>query len=156
MRDEDAVREAVEQSAAVLANAGFPRMPARVLMALEASEDGGMTALEIADALRISAAAVSGAVRYLQTIGIVHRVAQSGSRRDRYVLPDDAWYAASVSKSPVYRMLADRADALRGVVGEPGSAAERRVHEMARFYRFMDSRLPEVLAEWEQLRDAEE
>ena len=33
-RDEQALRATVEQSAAVLTAAGFPRMPARVLMAL--------------------------------------------------------------------------------------------------------------------------
>ncbi|MDQ6739943.1 MAG: MarR family transcriptional regulator, partial [Actinomycetota bacterium] len=80
-RDEQALRAAVEQSAAVLASAGFPKMPARVLMSLMVSDDGALTASELAQRLEVSAAGISGAVRYLQTIGIIRRVAQSGSRR---------------------------------------------------------------------------
>ena len=43
-RDEQGLKAAVDQSAAVLTAAGFPRMPARVLMALLVAERGGLTA----------------------------------------------------------------------------------------------------------------
>ena len=43
-RDEQAMNEFVEQSAAAMTEAGFPRMPARVLMALIAAESTGLTA----------------------------------------------------------------------------------------------------------------
>ena len=49
----------------MLTAAGMPRMPARVMMALVGSPDEGYTAAELAERLGVSAAAVSGAVRYL-------------------------------------------------------------------------------------------
>jgi predicted ArsR family transcriptional regulator len=154
-RNEQALRDVVEQSAAVLTAAGFPKMPARVLMALMVSEEGGLTAQELAEHLGVSAAAISGAVRYLQTVGIVRRLARSGSRRDRYELPEDAWYAAVTSKSPIYSVLAGLAESAVGAISDPSSAARARVDEMARFYRFLDARLPELMDEWETLRKSE-
>lgn len=150
-RDEGAVAAFVEQTAGMLTGAGFPRMPARVLMALMASEDGGLTAHELRDRLGISAAAVSGAVRYLQTVNIVRRVAQSGTRRERYEMPDDAWYTASVGHDELYEALASLADDGTHAVGA-GTPAAARLAEMAAFFRFMNRRLPELLEEWEAQR----
>jgi predicted ArsR family transcriptional regulator len=154
-RNEQTLRDVVEQSAAVLTAAGFPKMPARVLMALMVSEEGGLTAQELAEHLGVSAAAISGAVRYLQTVGIVRRLARSGSRRDRYELPEDAWYTAVTSKSPIYGVLAGLAESAVGAINDPSSAARARIDEMARFYRFLDARLPELMEEWETLRKSE-
>jgi DNA-binding transcriptional regulator GbsR (MarR family) len=152
-RDEQALREAAEQSAAVLTAAGMPKMPARVLMALTVAEDGGLTALDLGEVLGVSAAAISGAVRYLQSIAIVRRVAQPGSRRDRYEIPPNAWLAAFAHERPVYRALADLADAATKAIGDPATTAAARLDEMASFYRFLDARLPELMAEWEKRRE---
>ena len=153
-RNEQALRDVVEHTAAILTAAGFPKMPARVLMAITVSETAGPTAQELSDQLGASAAAISGAVRYLQTVGIVRRVSQTGSRRDRYELPEDAWYTALTSKSPIYGVLAAQADAGAVAIDDPASVATARLVEMARFYRFVESRMPELLSEWEQLRRA--
>ena len=67
-RDEVAVRRFVERLGSVLHAAGLPRLPSRVFAVLMADEDGTMTAAELADALAVSPAAVSGAVRYLQQV----------------------------------------------------------------------------------------
>lgn len=152
-RDERALREAAEQSAAILTAAGMPKMPARVLMALTVTEDGGLTALELGEVLGVSAAAISGAVRYLQSIAIVRRVAQPGSRRDRYEVPPNSWLAAFAQERPVYRALADLADAASKTIGDRTSTAAGRLEEMASFYRFLDARLPELMTEWERQRD---
>lgn len=143
--------DSAETSAAVLTAAGFPKMPARALMALVVSDEGSLTAAELSEVLGASAAAVSGAVRYLQTVGFVHRVSQPGSRRDRYALPDNAWYVASLRQNPVYERLADLADSTAAALPED-SAARSRVGEMASFYRFLMARVPELLDEWEHAR----
>ena len=57
-------------------------MPARVFAALLATDSGRLTAAELAELLQISPAAVSGAVRYLTQVGMVHREREPGSRRD--------------------------------------------------------------------------
>jgi len=149
--DERALTEVLEHSAAVLTAAGFPKMPARVLMALTVTETPGLTAAELAERLGASAAAISGAVRYLQTVGIIRRVSQTASRRDRYELPGD-WYSSLVKNSPVYGVLADQADAGLAAVDDPASPATARLRDMAGFYRFLQGRLPDLLDEWEQIR----
>ncbi|MGO4594599.1 GbsR/MarR family transcriptional regulator [Leifsonia sp. 2TAF2] len=153
--DETALAEVMEHSAAVLTAAGFPKMPARVLMALTVTESAGLTAAELAERLEVSPAAISGAVRYLQTLGIIRRLSQTGSRRDRYELPSD-WYSLMVRNSPIYGVLADQAEAGLAAVGDPASPATERLRDMAGFYRFIQGRLPEMIAEWELVRTSRE
>ena len=118
---------------------------------LVSSEDGSLTAAELGDRLGVSAAAVSGAVRYLQTVGFVHRVSQPGSRRDLYALYHDEWYVVSMRKSPIYQSLAALTDATAEAL-PAGSAARSRVTEMGSFYRFLAARMPAVLDDWERQR----
>ncbi|NUT69628.1 GbsR/MarR family transcriptional regulator [Pseudarthrobacter sp. C4D7] len=150
----DATAAAAERTAAAFAAAGFPKMPARALLALVSSEQGSLTAAELSERLGASAAAVSGAVRYLQTVGFVHRISQPGSRRDLYALHRDEWYVVSMRTSPLYEKLAALTDATAGTLPE-GSAARARVADMARFYRFLNSRMPALLDDWEREREAE-
>jgi hypothetical protein len=154
-RDERALNDVVERAASILAAAGFPKMPARVLMALTVTETGGLTAVELSEQLGVSAAAISGAVRYLQTVGIARRVSQSGSRRDIWELPEDAWYEALTSKNDIYEVLAVQADAGAAAIDDPASLARARLVEMAEFYRFVGRKLPELLEQWEQTRDGQ-
>ena len=81
----------LERFASVLVAAGIPPMPARVFVALLVADAGRLTAAELAEVLRVSPAAVSGAVRYLTQLGLVHKERVPGSRRDYYRMPDDPW-----------------------------------------------------------------
>jgi DNA-binding transcriptional regulator GbsR (MarR family) len=149
VRDEQALRDYAERSASLLVGAGFPRMPARVLMALMVAETG-LTALQLAERLDASAAAISGAVRYLQTVAMVTRVPQQGSRRDLYELPQNAWYSASMSENRLYDAILSLSLPAIDVAGGADSIAGARIHEMTEFFRFIQRRLPELLAEWDQ------
>ncbi|HET9970779.1 MAG TPA: MarR family transcriptional regulator, partial [Streptosporangiaceae bacterium] len=80
-----------ERFSAVLVAAGFPAMPARVFVALLVADSGRLSAAELAGMLRISPAAVSGAVRYLIQVGLVHKERVPGSRRDYYRMPGGMW-----------------------------------------------------------------
>ena len=90
-RDEAAVSRFVERFAAVLVEAGIPRMPARVFAALLAADSGRLTAAELSEQLQASPAAVSGGVRYLIGVGMVSREGEPGSRRHHYRVPDHVW-----------------------------------------------------------------
>ena len=150
-RDEQVITTAVEQSAALLTGAGFARMPARVLMTLLVAESG-LTAVELAVTLGASAAAISGAVRYLQNFGLIRRVSSPGSRRDRYEMPDDAWYSTMTKNSPLYGALGALAETAAAAMDDPTTHAARRVSEMARFYRYLEKRMPVIIEEWEAER----
>lgn len=150
-RNETALSSAVEQSASLLTAAGFARMPSRVLMTLLVAESG-MTAAELAASLGASAAAISGAVRYLQNFGLIRRISTPGSRRDRYEMPEDAWYSTMTKNSPLYGALGGLAEQAAVAMGSPDSAATHRVTEMARFYRYLEHRMPAIIEEWEAER----
>ena len=143
--------DAAEQAAAMIAGVGFPRMPGRVLMALIASPADGYSAAELAERLGISAAAVSGAVRYLQTIQVIRRVSRPDRRRDHYVIVPDTWYGLMTNNGPIYDSLATHIEAI-GAEHEDDHTARARADEMADFFRFMARRMPQLIDEWEALR----
>jgi predicted transcriptional regulator len=143
--------EAAERAAAMLTAAGMPRMAARVMMALVGSPDEGYSAAELAERLGVSAAAVSGAVRYLQTIRIVHRLSRAGDRRDRYDLIDDGWHSVLTANTPLYEMLADMIDQVADD-NPTAPLSVGRAREMAGFFRFLTDRMPRLLEEWDEIR----
>lgn len=139
----------VAQMVSALAANGFPRMPASVLMAIQVSEAGLLSAEELGEILGASPAAISGAVRYLGSIGMVHRHRLPGDRRYVYELPAHAWYSASLEKSELYELIIRLAHSAIPTLGPRGA---ERVREMADFFEFLRKRMPELLAEWNDLR----
>ncbi|WP_404429330.1 MarR family transcriptional regulator [Microbacterium lacus] len=140
-----------EQAASMMMAAGMARMPARVMMALVGSPDDGYTASELAERLGVSAAAVSGAVRYLQTMHIVQRLSRPGDRRDRYDLADDAFAGVATGKAPLYGRLAELMDRIADENADaPISVA--RARETADFLRFLTERMPRLVDEWRTSR----
>jgi len=141
----------VERFAAVLADAGMPRMPARAFAALLASDSGRMTSTELAAALQASPAAISGAVRYLIQVDLLTREREPGSRRDRYVIRDNAWYEASLRRDAMLRRWVEELESGVDAVGAE-SPAGRRLSESLEFMRFLRSELPALLERWRQQR----
>ncbi len=147
-RDEEAVSRFVERTAMVLADSGFPRMPARVLMAMMSADEDSLTAADLGERLGVSPAAISGAVRYLIQLGMLAREPSPGSRRDRYRLPDDTWYEASVTQEELLTTVANLADDGVTALGGPDTPSGARVAEMRDFYRFLRAELPALLDKW--------
>jgi DNA-binding transcriptional regulator GbsR (MarR family) len=132
---------------------GFPRMPANVIMTLMMSEEGRLTSAELTERLGVSAAAISGAVRYLSTVGMVEASTVPGTRRHVYRLPDRQWYTASIVRPSVYSALADLVE--REAAMLPPSPAADRGAEMASFLGFLRDRMPGLLAEWQEQQRGE-
>ena len=149
-RDEQAVARFVEHAAALWVDMGVPRMPARVLMLLMATEEPGLTAADLADSLQVSPAAVSNAVRYLMQLGTVEREAVPGARRDLYRLPDDTWYAVRDAKQRAYRKLADVTGQGVQATGGPDTPAGIRLRDMGSFFDYLDTEIPRVVERWRQ------
>lgn len=135
-----------------LAAQGFPRVAARVLMAITAAEDGRLTAAELAETLVLSPAAVSGGIRYLVQLGFVRVATVPGTRRHTYSLTELPWYALSNfgDRSQRSAVALERAAALL----PPGSAAIERAADMADFMRFCAERVPALMDEWRAERRA--
>jgi DNA-binding transcriptional regulator GbsR (MarR family) len=150
-RDPEAVRRFVERFAAALIDAGFQRMHARVFAALHTTDSGRLTAAEIADVLQISPAAVSGAVRYLLRFNLIRREREPGTRRDVYVVENDAWYEAIVRRDEV--VLRWQASAREGIEAlGPDTPAGRRMAESLLFFEFIYDELHEIIHKWQKIK----
>ena len=152
--NEAAVARFIEDFALVLSNTGMPRMPARVFTALLVTQQESLTAGELADMLRVSPAAISGAVRYLDQISLVQRGREPGSRRDHYYLGEDFWYEAFGGIDSIYRQLADKLEVGADAVGAD-TRAGRRIGETRDFFYFISKQLPRLVEQWHEQREAD-
>lgn len=153
-RDEDAVARFVERFGLDLAEAGMPRMAARIFAGLLISEDGRRTAAELAELLQVSPAAVSGAVRYLTQVGLVAREREPGQRRDHYRVHDDTWYESFTQRDEqLGRWEQTLFDGARAVGTD--SRARQRIEETGRFFEFLRTEMPALMDKWRQQRAAD-
>ncbi|GAA3488191.1 MULTISPECIES: GbsR/MarR family transcriptional regulator [Streptomyces] len=150
-RDPEAVSRFVERFAGEMADAGMQRMASRVFAALLASEKGSLTSTELSEQLRISPAAVSGAIRYLTHVSMVRREREPGTRRDRYLLHDQLWYEAFGRRDQILvrweAVLVEGAELLG-----PDTPAGRRIAESAEFFAFVQEEIPLMMERWRAQR----
>jgi len=142
-----------ERLASVLSALGIPRMPARVFAALFVSESGRMTAGELADTLQVSAAAVSGATRYLVGVGMASREREPGHRRDHYVVRDEMWRHAITNRQPNMKAVENTLREGMAVVG-PDTHAGRRAAETVSFFEFLRGEMDGLMERWEAHRSS--
>ena len=150
---DEAIGRFVERFAAVLVEAGIPRMPARVFAALLASDSGSLTAEELAGRLQASPAAVSGGVRYLIGVGMISREGVPGSRRHHYRVPDSVWDEVVSSRD---RIMARWTAVLKegiDVVGRDTPAGARLI-DSVQYFEFVSAELPRVLTRWREHKAA--
>ncbi|SCE84450.1 MarR family protein [Micromonospora coriariae] len=148
----DPVHLFVERMALTFAEVGSPRMAARVLFTVMSADDP-LTAAEIGERLGVSAAAVSGAVRYLTQFGMLIREPVPRSRRDRYRMPDNPWYEATITKTGIYKTFIDVAESGVTALG-PDTPAGERVAEMRDFFLFVQEEIDSLGERWRARRAA--
>jgi DNA-binding transcriptional regulator GbsR (MarR family) len=141
----------VERFGSALVDAGMPRMPALVFVALLASDSGRLTADEVMEQLRVSRAAVSGAVRYLSQVGALRRERQPGTRRDHYALQDDSWYELVARREPLLDRWIASTRAGIDALGAATPAGQRLAESLA-FFEFLQAEMPALLARWRAQR----
>jgi DNA-binding transcriptional regulator GbsR (MarR family) len=141
----------IERFAATLFEAGIPRMPARVFVALLTADASRLSAADLASRLAVSPAAISGATRYLIGVGMIACEGAPGSRRLYYLIPDDVWNQLLAARD---RAMAQWVTALQEGVSLVGadSAAGRRMMQSIGFFEFVGKQLPAVLASWSELQ----
>ncbi len=142
------ILRAIEHFALLLAEAGVPRMPARVFAYMLADDAAQHTAGELAAGLQVSPAAISGAVRFLQQGRLVIRGRERGARVDHYRLPgDDLWvdlFAARIGLLGSWEKALGEAAELLGP-DRPGTA---RLRESREFFAFVRTDMPELMERW--------
>ena len=134
-----------------LTQAGLPRVPSLVFAALLVDDDGRMTSAELAEALEVSPASVSGAVNYLARVGMLRRERERGSRRDVYVVDEDAWHGAMMRRDQLYApMIAALSSGMR-LLG-PDSPAHDRLLLTREFLNFLNEELADLPERWDKRR----
>ena len=146
------VRGFVERLGSALTDAGMPRLPARVFAALLADDDGRMTSAELATALDVSPASVSSAVTYLARVHLLHREREPGTRRDVYVVRDDAWHDAMINSRLVYLPILAAIASGVTAVGGPTTPAGARLALSMEFLEFLTEEMEQVGRRWDARR----
>lgn len=152
---DEAALQFVERFGLALTEAGLARMPSRVLAATLASPEGSLTARDLTEILRISPAAVSGAVRYLAQIGLLRRARSPGERRDRFVVRSDIWYEMVAQTDKRYQEMLDALSDGVEAVG-PDTPAGERLRETLDFFSFLAQEMPRIVERWRAQRLTEE
>lgn len=146
-RDDAAVARFVEAFTTALVDGGMPRMPAAAFAVLLATDDGGLTADELAERLQASRGAVSGAITYLDRVGLTTRERMPHSRRHRHVLRDPSWYETVVQRERLLEAWA--AVSRQGVEAlGPDTPAGQRVAETLAFFTFLQKEIPLLIDRW--------
>lgn len=145
---DEAVLRFVEKFALILVESGMPRMPSRVFAYVLADDAERYTARELATGLRVSPAAISGAVRYLLQTGLLIKEREPGARSDHYrIYDDDIWYAISQQRLPLLKRYEDIL--VEGVEmldqARPGG---RRVRETLEYMRFTRAEMADAAERW--------
>ncbi|HEX6329310.1 MAG TPA: MarR family transcriptional regulator [Jiangellaceae bacterium] len=150
--DREEVLRFVERFAIVLASAGMARMPARVFAYALIDDADRYTATDLAEALRVSPAAISISVRDLVNAGLLGKQREPGDRTDTYVLHDqDIWSEIYLKREGLleeFERIAAEGIELVGR-GRPGG---RRLAETAAYFAFMRKEMPELVERWRKHR----
>jgi DNA-binding transcriptional regulator GbsR (MarR family) len=150
--DDDTLLRAVERIALTLTETGLPRMPARVFAYILADDADRYTAAELADGLRVSPAAISGAVRYLVDARMVFKEREPGQRADVYrIYDDDVWGKIMSARLPILEHWEQTLDSAMADIG-PQSRGGRRLAETKEFYAFMRAETEAMLERWAKHR----
>ncbi len=144
-----ALADVVEHLGGALADAGIARLPARVYAALLTTEDGRLTASQLASSLGVSPAGISGAVRYLTQVRMIRRERERGSRRDVFVVMDDAWHDMLMQTDQIYAPIRRALVDAREAVGEHTRAGER-MQLSVEFLEFVQREMDGMAQRWEE------
>lgn len=152
--DSDVLLRFVERFAMVLTEHGMPRMPARVFAYVLAEDAERYTASDLANGLRVSPAAISGAVRHLLQLGYLTRERVSGERADSYHIYDqDVWGSIILQSDRVLARYEEIAAEGARVLGDtPGG---RRMRETQEFFAFLRAEQPRLINRWREHRRAQ-
>ena len=150
--DREEVLRFVERFAIVLASAGMARMPARVFAYALIDDADRYTATDLAEALRVSPAAISILVRDLVNAGLLGKQREPGDRTDTYVLYDeDIWSGIYLKREGLLEQFERVAAEGIELVGR-GRPGGRRLAETAAYFAFMRKEMPELVERWRKHR----
>lgn len=148
MTSDEQLHRAVERIGMTLETLGMPRMAARVFAYVLAEDSDRYTARELADGLRASPAAISGAVRALVDSRLLIRERQPGARGDIFrVVDDDVWATIVEARLPLIEHLLRAVDEAVSMLDE-GTLGRARLEQTRDFFEFSKRDMAGMLDRW--------
>jgi DNA-binding transcriptional regulator GbsR (MarR family) len=147
-RDLAGVRQFIERFTVQLTQAGFPRTPARIFVALLTADSASLTAAELAELLQASPASVSGGARYLVQVGLIAAEGEPGSRRQHYRVPETVWQDLVGLRDQQFGRWAAELRTGIDVLGAE-SPAGLRMAGTVRYFEFIRAEMAGLLARWD-------
>jgi hypothetical protein len=133
---------------------GMAPMVGRLLGYLAVCDPREQTIAELAEALLASRSAITGAVKALETIGVVRRSRAAGERMDRVRIDMASTRGMGFDVSE-YREQGDLArEGLDGVLADASSERRAVLLEWVAFADFLVDRMPALEQEWNAHREA--
>ncbi|NKY32787.1 helix-turn-helix domain-containing protein [Nocardia speluncae] len=124
-RDDCPALPAIGRLTSLFVDTGMPHTASGVLAFLMTAEDGSSVAAELATTLRVSPAAISAAVGYLQAQELISKKRDEPRRRDRYIIDETAWVRATIAGARQNAAIARAARTGAAEVGATTAAGER-------------------------------
>lgn len=127
----------------------LPRMAGRVWGVTIVTDDGAVSAQDLADRLHASAGSISTATRFLLQNGLIERVRVPGERREYFRFNPE-------SRRAIFQQRIDAVSAMHrmfeGAMArfEDRPAAHERLNELHDFYEWMESELDELMRRWKR------
>jgi hypothetical protein len=145
-------RRLVEEFGLLYEQMGGTRMGGRVSGYLLICDPPVQSLTRIAEALGVSKAAVSGAVRSLLQLGVVELVSEPGRRGDSYrALPGQMDSMLGIDHVRTLHALLDRG--LASVADKDQTRSNYALmHDLRELARFLETEIPGVLDRWERRR----
>ena len=141
----DQETELVEQMAQLLTAGGMPRIAGRIWAYLMICEPPQRSAADLAETLHASRGAISGAVRILETAGLIRRTTRPGDRKEYFHVPPGAMVTILQARLPAttaWRRLAEHGLEL---LADRTPEQRARLQELRDVYAFMEQELPTML-----------
>lgn len=150
--EHDNLLRAVERFAQSMEAAGMPRMAARVFAFALADDADRYTAAELAAGLRVSPAAISGAVRYLVDARLLFKEREPGMRSELLrVYDDDVWRKIMLARVSMLEQWQASLDSAIALIGEERRGG-RRLVETREFFGFMHDEMIAMMDRWAERR----
>lgn len=143
----------VEEMGQYLGSVGMTPMAGRMLAWLLICDPAEQTAAELADALRASRGAISGAARSLETAGFIRRSRRRGERREHFSMPPGAIRALITGAGAIYHRLGVIAAHGIGVVADLPPPGRERIEEFHDFVAYVERVVPALLEQYVRDRD---
>ena len=96
---------------------------------------------------------MSGAVRYLTQVRMIRRERERGSRRDVYVVMDDAWHDVLMQRDQIYAPILTALLEARGALGADTRAGER-MQLSVEFLEFVTREMGGIAERWDEYKAA--